>query len=412
MAAFFATAQTVQAFPMGISTFSLTSVTSTPYVIGVVKVDSLSIGQDVLPSGSYIGSGNASLQLNAVMEGRFWAQDVALFHEVSPNSFEVTMVVNFWNFSGPVSFPGNKSTYQGLGVLCYVGPTFTVSTPFNISLFMNSSGGLKFGYIYAGARHVFFELPTIGNFTVGGLSVVGVPNDLEFVWGGPGGGSVAQMSISATETLYYWTGGRLVEPPVAFSTGFDTAEAVEGVYEVANLTELFSPSVSQTAGPDDQEVLWPVPPTMILNYSSNTALVALSLNGRPLPYQEVELETITITGPKVEYEEYTSPQGVAVFNQVNSSLFVTVFPGNYTLAPTFSVSSPGLSSFFHSLTHGYQSLTSFLKSYNYNHALKSFFRGFKYEQTTNYSPTELLALYVGALAVGVVLAVVLKERHE
>jgi len=81
------------------------------------------------------------------------------------------------------------------------------------------------------------------------------------------------------------------------------------------------------------------------------------------------------------------------------------------LAPTFAVSSPGLSSFFQSLTNAYHDLSSFLSSYNYKHALSSFFKGARYRQPS-YSPLELITLYVGALAVGVVLAVVVRERRD
>jgi len=411
MAGISSVSQVGRAFPMGISTFSLASATDTPFVEGVINVSYLSLGDDLLSGGTYLGSGNASLQLNAIIDGKFWAQDVALFHQLSANTFQVTMVINFWNFSGPVTFKGNTSTYQGLGVLCYVGPTFTLQTPFSLALYMNSTGRLSFGYELHGVKTVFYSLPSVGQFLIGGISLVGVPNDLEFVWGGPGGGSIVQMSVTAQSNLYYLNGGQMVKPPIAFSTGFDTAEAAEGVYVSANLSQPFNPVTLQSPGPDDQAILWPVPPTMNLNYSSHSAIVSLSLNGRPLPYQEVELETITITGPKVVSTAYTSNQGVVLFNGVNNSLFVTVFPGNFTLAPTFAVSSPGLSSFFQSLTNAYHDLSSFLSSYNYKHALSSFFKGARYRQPS-YSPLELITLYVGALAVGVVLAVVVRERRD
>lgn len=209
-------AQVGVSFPVGMSFFPLFSTYYTPYVLGVMNLSSLSIGRSFI-SGQPFQYGNASLQLNAMLNGSYWAQDVMLFHEVNDSTFQVTMVVNFWNLTGPfTTLVLNTTTFEGLGVYCYTGPTFNVKLPVSLGLFMNSSSSLQFGYSVNGESKVFLSLPFPGQFKIGGLSANGLPNDLEMVWGGPGGGSSVDMTASGTQELYFLQEGQMTIVPSAY----------------------------------------------------------------------------------------------------------------------------------------------------------------------------------------------------
>jgi thermopsin len=210
-----------------------------------------------------------AVQLNAVLQGvtlfgnssyAFWTQNVA---EYSPASHELYLVDNLWNFSNASGLlstnallgHGPNGTQVGTTYYYALGPAIPVGYPFRLSLFLNAS-------VSANEDVVFFNY-TVSNATVsaagsydelvfqstpvppgGGtnaptyradgyaLNPLGLPNDFEFVIGGPGGGSnFDAFHASAAMDLYYWDSGsaafRVV--PSAFDVGGDTGETTAGL---------------------------------------------------------------------------------------------------------------------------------------------------------------------------------------
>lgn len=406
------------AYPVGMSFFPLTSIYYTDEVVGVVNITSMYIGSSYFPNGQYFTNGNASLQLNAMVDGLYWAQDVALFHQVNNGTFDVTFVVNVWDLSGPFTTnisSGVVSTYQGLGVICYLGPTFKVNTPFSLTLFMTvNSTYLDFGYALGNNMSIYYRVPIGGMFQIGGLSIRGVPNDLELVFGGPGGGSVVQMYVHGTEELYYKTDNKLEIVPQAFSVGLDTAESVIGINSSSNLTDICAPYTELSYGKGNVKVLWPVKPQLEVENNGSKIFVKLSYNGKPLEWQKIELEKfsfpsiLTTVGINI-----TNSSGVVEFNY-NSSTYVIYFAGNFSLASTYYVSVPYISSLSSVLKSTYDELTNFITHYNFKKAISSFF-GNK-SDTVKYSAqvsiNYILLLYILAFSIGVVIsAILLKFKH-
>jgi hypothetical protein len=367
-------------YPMGVSFFSPFTIYYTNEVVGVVNITNMFIGDSYLPNGQFLTQGNMSLQLNAMVYGKYWAQDVILFHQINNTYFSTTLVLNLWDLEGPftTTFPkGNVSVYQGLGVLCYIGPTFTVNLPINIELFMViNSTSLSFGYYINGHKGIYYTAPIGGQFQIGGYSIAGVPNDLEFVFGGPGGGSCVKAFVYGSMNLYILQNGNLQIVPYALSVGFDTAESVVGISSNADLSNLWSPYVTLSAGSDDLQVLWPVKPALNVIHKNSSVIVNLSYNGKPIPWQNIELETLSITGLQVSSTGVTNSSGYTVLN-TNSSVFVVYYPGNFTLASAYYISVPYLSNFVSDIESAYNTLVNFITHYNFKHAIVSFFGNVK-----------------------------------
>ncbi|WP_048099528.1 thermopsin family protease [Candidatus Acidianus copahuensis] len=408
---FLVSSQTTLAYPTGLAYFPLTSIIYTNFVEGKIYVSNMTIGNSFLPNGQLISRHNASLQLNAMIDGRFWAQNVALMHQISRDEFEITMVVNFWNLTGPfTSIVKNTTTYQGLGVYCYQGPTFTLKTPFTLFIFMNASNGLSFGFTTNGVKRVYLELPHFGNFQIGGLSLAGIPNDLEFVLGGPGGGSEVHMSLNGSENLYYWNNGLKIVPQ-AFSVGLDTAESAYGISVTGNFTNILKPSAKLVPGTNSPAIVWPIPPTITINNTHEGEIVKAFINGQPLQGQEIELLSIsdnpTSSPPftKVIAINFTNLQGATFFN-VSSGTYIAYFPGNFSLSSSYAITSPVLSTIVSSITHGYNSLVKFITTYNFKKSLSSSFNNVKYK-SSGVSINYLILEYIGAFAIGIVISAVL-----
>ncbi|QGA53366.1 peptidase A5 [Sulfolobus sp. E5-1-F] len=360
------------AFPSGVTSYPLNTVIYTNFVVGKINISYLNIGRSYLPGGEYFTTGNASLQLNAMVLGKYWAQNVILFHQISNNTFYATLIVNLWNLSGPFSnSTGNSLVYQGLGVICYQGPTLKVNLPLSISLFMEIvNSTLDFGYDINGERGIYFRYPLIGLFQLGGLSLLGLPNDLELVWGGPGGGSVVFMNVTSVANLYYFNGNSLSIVPNAYSIGFDTAESAFGVKVYSTFPTVFSPIAIETSGVNVPSILWPIPPHVLVNQTSDRITVKLSISNKSLPGQEVYLETGF--PPSIVSSAVTNSSGIAVFPNNNYSFYVVYFPGNFTLSSAYYFSSPILNSLSNKFHSYYQDLLNFLNS-----AQNSFKKGIK-----------------------------------
>lgn len=400
-------------YPIGISFYSLFSTYFTDMVMGVANITSMSIGPSYLPNGQYLTTGNASLQLNAVINGNFWAQDVVLFHQIAKNRFEATLVLNLWNFSGPFTsnFNGSSFVYEGFGVIYYKGPTYIITLPSSISLYMYiMNTTLYFAYKINNISGVFYKFPINGEFLIGGFSLAGVPNDLEFVFGGPGGGSFVNISVKGTMNLYFMQNGKLSLVPYAYSVGFDTAESVVGIQSIANLTNLWKPNVIISPGPDDAIVLWPVKPNITTYEKNGTIYVNMSIFGRPLPNEPIIIEELSVTGLKPIARNYTNQMGLAVFPNISSSFYIIYYPGNFTLSSTYVLSSPTLSYIIQNLKSAYDNMISFLKSYNFKKALSSFFTGVRNEITYSQpkeSANYIILIYVLGFSIGLVISAVL-----
>ncbi|QKR00472.1 peptidase A5 [Metallosphaera tengchongensis] len=403
-----AVGQTQISLPVGMSYFSLFSVEYTPYVVGTVNISSLSIGRSYI-AGQPFQYGNASLQLNAMLNGSYWAQNVMLFQEVGNNTFRVSLIVNFWNLSGPfLNLVQNTTTFQGLGVYCYYGPSINLTLPASISLFMNSSHSLQFGFMIDGKRTVYLTLPFSGYFKLGGLSANGLPNDLELVWGGPGGGSEVNMVAHATEELQFLSEDKLTIVPSALSVGLDTAESAYGIASSPNLGNIQSPFDVINRGVNSPSVLWPVPPKVDLIQQNQTVTVKLSYGNFTFPNQEVELKVLKGLSLTTLYANFTNSSGEVKFTNVTENFYEVYFPGNYSLSQSSALSSPTLNHVINETSTLFDSLVKFLETYNFKKALSSDFNHVKYQGKTqvNY----LLLEVIGGLTAGILISAVLQRK--
>ncbi len=211
------------------------------------------------------------IQLNAVVTGvtlfgtggySFWTQNVV---EYLPATHLLILVTNVWNFSSAAVNLSSNAFYahgpkgQQVGNTLYfaedvlAGP---IVYPFDLTLTLTSS-------ITAGRNNVSFSValtsPTVpaedfsmpawdyvvfNSLRAGGTplatpapytadgrqyNAVGLTNDFELIFGGPGGGSQATLfGADATLGLAYWDGTGFVAVPSAFSYGGETGETATG----------------------------------------------------------------------------------------------------------------------------------------------------------------------------------------
>jgi thermopsin len=246
------------------------------------------------------GSQNTfGVQLNAVTNGttvqsasdyNFWTQNVLYFNFPVPGY--ITFLDNVWNFSSPaVSLTaGTLYSYNGTPVYPQYyydfGPSFPVSFPVTIHLYLNSSitNDLSTGYGYTTVRFgydvvnantgiseeagvydtVEFNSTTpIGSvpqspFLVDGSQVTPtgfIPFDAEIIIGGPGGGTTTSVyGISGSESLSYWNGSTSAYDlaPSAWNVGGETGETSEGISE----TYTTAGTVDLSTGPSIVAPLW------------------------------------------------------------------------------------------------------------------------------------------------------------
>lgn len=330
---------------------------------------------------SFAGSGDATLQENSVALlggglGYFWAQNVAFVAQTGTNTFEIEMVNNIWNFnslssnmnSNIVRGTGSVSCFTTSGVQsCYyfaADPNnFTVTAPFTVNLTMwigrdNTIGAtdISFNYhindssgqVYTGTFDdaVLFPNNTrtpsffrIGGETPysgvlpGGTTTLTLPSDLEFVWGGPGGGSgVFMNSFSGREQLLISTGTNFAPAGDVYSVGSDTGETAAGITVSPDLSDPSSPAAILTSGYVNPVKLWPL--TLSFGITPAYSGSALVLNGQ-LEYSALNGSSAT-PAPYIALTVFTAfPQllGIAVSPQVISSNAEGSF--SYTFNPSF-----------------------------------------------------------------------------
>jgi len=288
--------------PMGIGDFGVrnTTGTPTPYVLDSTSWE----GTFTWNSGDmfYIdndGPDVFGVQLNTVLSNVtvagnpndvFWTQDV-MFYQPSTGFLE--FLDNIWNFSNPSTAEPVSTFYQGNGTptgsyYYDVSQNWTVTTPFTVNLYTNSTtqnisgheySVVRFGYHLADLSgltlaHGIFDTVLFNSkasssssfpdpqFQVNGGKLTPTKfllYDSELMIGGPGGGSTTQAyALNATMQLRYWnlTAGQWKNDPTAWTSGTDTGETSEGVSEVYT-----TPGVIQLgAGPSFVEPMWNATP--------------------------------------------------------------------------------------------------------------------------------------------------------
>jgi thermopsin len=298
--------------PMGIGTWGVTNTTGTPeaYTLQTTSWEgSITLGSynsfwlDNDGAVSTTGTDNAfGVQLNAVTSNStvgdasndsFWTQNV-LYFNLYPG--EITFLDNVWNFSSPAVSLTSGTIYSGNGTPVYpefyydFGPSFPVTLPVTVHLYLNSSttDDLSNGYGYTTVRFGYDVVNTnsgrteesgvydtvefnsttpysqvpVSPFLVDGsqVSPTGyLPYDAEIMIGGPGGGTTTSFyEISGSESLQYWDSARdqYVNTPSAWDVAADTGETSEGIAESYTTPG----TVSLGTGPSIVEPFWNATP--------------------------------------------------------------------------------------------------------------------------------------------------------
>lgn len=281
--------------PMGIGDFGLVNGTgenySTSSFNATITITNMS-DYYLLNDGPHSFSGQLNAVLtNVSLDGNagysFWTQNVLLY---STRTNALSLEDNIWNFttasstvqSGTIAnSTGNIYKYPGVHIA--IGPTFTVTLPFTVSLYLNYTKDpgtgddvVYFNYTITGTvngtyrtvsntfdRVQFNSHPEIGHsypantahFFVSGTTLApnGLLYDAEFMIGGPGGGSTTSIyNISANLTLKYLNGGKYQNVKSAYDFGTDTGETSSGIAEYYSSGDV----VHLNAGPSLLYGLW------------------------------------------------------------------------------------------------------------------------------------------------------------
>ncbi len=210
-----------------------------------------------------------TIQMNAVLSNitlfgqgpySFWTQNVIVYF---PSAQLLEFETNVWNFTGgPLTtnvFYSHGPYGHQVGTDYYYAAAevpFPVSYPFNLTLWMNStlSGGrdnASFDVAFSNPLNpsedfaapydwvVFNSTAAVGgqplttpsNYTANGFTYnpIGLTDDFEVDFGGPGGGSQATLfGADATLGLAYLSDGKYVSVPSAYSYGGETGETDTG----------------------------------------------------------------------------------------------------------------------------------------------------------------------------------------
>ena len=281
----------------GTGTFTAYNLT-TSSVMATLNVSSL---QDFYALDD--GPNSVTFQLNAVLDNvalfglsnySFWTQNV-VFYSARTQSLE--LLDNLWNFSSPSFTLTQNSLYNYSGTpvapeyYYAVGPTFSVTYPFSLNLYLNTS-------IIDGRSTVFYNysIETSGNYHSGSYDRIifnsttpsnpsytapapqylisgntytpdgYIPYDAEIMIGGPGGGSTANiLNISATMQLKYMnaTTASYANFPDTFDVGSQTGETSQGVAVSWSANDV----ATLTAGPSYVYGMWGLNPTGLPMYT-------------------------------------------------------------------------------------------------------------------------------------------------
>ena len=309
------------ATPMGIADYGITeknghnvaSVSYTPTVAGVLRLNSMNI---LYPDSE--GPDEFTAQLNAVAVGvdvqgatglQFWMQNVIYYYGSDHMLDLASAIVNFtgtsFNFPPGTILTGNGFLDPGFGYFNPFGPEIYAPEPFTLALYENlsliddhptvffnysvsSSAGASAGSYDMVEFNSTISLAQMPAFQINGkaLGATGyIPNDVELILGGDGGGSDTNAyGLSGTMNLYIQPNGTAApeEVPAAFDIGGETGETISGVAEWASGGA--NPTVHFGAGPSVEQWLWGVagaPPfggkTITLDVSPANAFVFASI---------------------------------------------------------------------------------------------------------------------------------------
>ncbi len=263
--------------PTGLADYGLSAGPGNSVVASILNTTSLRAvadfnGTGVRPMDLYQSSPDGfALQLNAVLTNvtlagvhgyTFWAQNVVEFF---PDSHLMVLITNVWNFSAPEAGMPASTIYShgplGTGLYPLLGFYYAednlsspISYPFNLTLFLNSTlvdgrDAVKFAVSLNDSSesfHLAYDDVVFNSFRTGGLALatpsnftangeaynpVGLTNDFEFVLGGPGDGSQADLfEADATLGLSYLAGATYRSIPSAYNYGGETGETSTGGY--------------------------------------------------------------------------------------------------------------------------------------------------------------------------------------
>ncbi len=316
----------------------------------------------------------------------FWTQNVVEFY---PDAHLMVLVTNIWNFSGfPALVSGNAILYNGIGGNLSDGPNGTnsvgllgfyyaekflptpISYPFNLSLYLNSSvidhrDAVSFGihltgpgeqFGYSAWDYAIFNSVGLGgnpvsrpaNYTANGFAynAIGLTNDFELDFGGPGGGSQATFfAADAALGLAYFTGTGYAAVPAAFTSGSETGETSTGAHLAwasgpggpAGL----SPYATMTTGPSFLAGLW--------NATAPQGSYPLHIAANPA--SAIAVVTPVATGSVfLRVQPTVAPGGfTSTFDLVPGNYSVLVELSGY-VAQTFAVDLTGPTTLYANLT--------------------------------------------------------------
>ena len=291
--------------PMGIGTYGFSN-TSGKIVRNNLSTSSFAASVTVNNFSTFYalddGPNSVTMQLNAVLNNvtlfgnsnyAFWTQNVLFY---SARTHSITFLDNVWNFSSPAFYlsPNVFSSACGTLVAPYyyytVGPTFNVTYPFTVQLYLNSTvingdNTVFFNYSLSDAsgshsgsydRVQFNSSYGMGasyaapqsNYLVDSYNVTPtgfIPWDAEVMIGGPGGGSTAIINqINATMTLKYLNSGSYANVPNAYDVGSETGETSTG----AAVTWSANGVAHLSAGPSFIYGMWNVSQTSSFDHFS------------------------------------------------------------------------------------------------------------------------------------------------
>jgi thermopsin len=375
--------------PMGIGDFglrNLTNGTMQPYALNTTSLEAtLSLGANgIQPLYVLDSDPNAySVQLNAALTNvtllgndsfQFWTQNVAVY---DAHSAQLDLVSNVWNFSSNF-FSNNSIVNHGPdgrvtnGKFYEANVTLTdVSAPFNLTLFLNSTtltgnDAVDFSdvLVTASGTHSYpFDFVEFNSTRVGGIPVsgpagysangftynpVGLPDDFEFVLGGPGGGSqVNLLESDATMSLRYASAaGPYLVVPSALSYGGDAGESASGT-NIEWTSGAAGPYAVVSTGPSILTGLW---------------------NASGLPGVATILATVLPTDAFVFLQPASAPFTVSQPEWSPTALdsLISVSPGSYTVEALMSYYD-GVSQPFPNLAPGTE--YPFIEDLTFNSAL-------------------------------------------
>jgi len=305
-----------------------------------------------------------AVQTNVTLLGQagysFWTQNVVEYY---PSSDFMILVDNVWNFSSPTGDLGGDTILSGNGYneISYyydeVIVPFPVVQPWDLSLYMNSTlvGGndaVTFTVLLSGPSGLIFSAPydTVvfdstgsggapmtapSNYTANGFSYnpIGLTDDFELIFGGPGGGSNSDLSAAdATLGLSYWNAaaGEYQSTPSAYNYGGETGETVTG----ASIG--WASGAGAPAGTTNYGVMTTGPTTMrgLWNAGAPKGVVAVTLNVNPA--NAFAIFTPLNNSPTLANFVYAQPYAESVL--YGPTFYLT--PGKYTLSIELSNYDP------------------------------------------------------------------------